>query len=336
MTHRNAGDRLNKRRKVLLGLGVLPLLPFTHAHAQARVYRIGILSGGTRQATRQQFDAFENGLRELNYAVGKNVILDYRFAEGKFERLPTLAAELVRSNPDILVAHTTPGSLAAKSATQKIPIVMVGIADPISVGLVSSLARPSGNITGITNITAELAGKRLELLKEIVPRVSQVAVFINPDDANAQIQIKNAESAALALGIRLHPVIPMRSVDDVDRAFTLAVKEGAGAAIRMVDPMSSATRARTAELTLKHRLPVIYAFRQDAEAGSLVAYGTNLPDQFRRAATYVDKILKGTSPADLPVEQPTTFELAINLKTAKALGITIPQTVLIRADKVIE
>jgi putative ABC transport system substrate-binding protein len=275
-------------------------------------------------------------LRELNYAIGKSVILDYRFAEGRFDRLPTLAAELVRSKPDVLVAHTTPGSLAAKRATQDIPIVMVGIADPIGVGLVTSLARPSGNITGITNITAELAGKRLELLKEIVPRISQVAVFVNPDDANAQIQMKNAESAALALGIRLHPVIPMRNVSDVDRAFTLALKEGAGAAIRMVDPMSSATRQRTAELTLKHRLPVIYAFRQDAEAGSLIAYGTNLPDQFRRAATYVDKILKGTKPADLPVEQPTTFELAINLKTAKALGIAIPPTIMLQATRVIE
>ena len=329
---------MNIRRKLVVGLGAgtLVIPQWSLSQTTGKMYRVGVLSAGDPKATRPWFDAFESGLRDLKYVVGKSVTLIYRFAEGKFERLPDMATELARSKPNVLLAHSTPGSLAAKKATVEIPIVMVGVADPVGAGLVTSLARPEGNVTGLTNITAELAGKRLELLKEIVPQVNRIAVFINPDDANAPLQMKSAENAAHILGIRLYPVVPITSVNEVERAFATALNGGAGAAIRMVDPLSSATRQRTAELTLKHRLPVVYAFREDVEAGSLVGYGTNVEDNFRRAATYIDKILKGAKPSELPIEQPTTFELAVNLKTAKALGITIPQTIMVRATRVIE
>jgi len=319
-----------------VAFGALAVASRLHAQAQARVYRVGVLSAGNREASRHLFGAFEAGMRDLKYVAGQNLTLEYRFAEGKFELLPSLAAELVRLKPDALLVHSTPGNLAAKKATTEIPIVMVAVADPVGVGLVASLARPGGNITGITNITAELAGKRVELLKEILPGASRFAVIVNPNDPNAQLQIRSAEGAARALGVQLHPVLEVRSVEDLESAFSAAVKSRAGAAIRMVDPLVASTRKRTVELTIKHRLPVVYAFREDAEAGGLIAYGTNLHDQFRGAAIFVDKILKGAKPADLPVEQPTRFELVINLKTAKALGITIPRTVLLRADRVIE
>ena len=329
---------MNNRRKLVVGLGAGTLAGSLYplSHSAENIYRIGVLSAGDPKATRAWFDTFETGLRELKYVVGSSVTLIYRFAEGKFERLPAMAEELVRIKPNVLLAHSTPSSLAAKRATAEIPIVMVGIADPVGAGLVASLARPAENITGITNITAELAGKRLELLKETLPRLATIAVFVNPSDANAPLQMKSAENAARILGIRLHPVVPITSVNDVETAFVTALKEGAGAAIRMVDPMSSATRQRTAELAVKYRLPAVYAFREDVEAGSLLAYGTNVDDQFRRAASYVDKILKGAKPSDLPIEQPTTFELAVNLKTAKALGITIPQTIMVRATRVVQ
>jgi len=203
-------------------------------------------------------------------------------------------------------------------------------------GSTFNLARPGGNITGITNIAAELAGKRLELLKEIMPRVSRIAVLLNPDDPVAAVQMRNAEGAARSLGIQLQPIVQVRSAEDLEGAIAASVKGGAGAAIRMVDPLNNSLRKRTVELAAKHRLPIMYPFREDAEAGGLISYGTNLPDQFRRAATFVDKILKGAKPDDLPVEQPTKFELVINMKTAKALGLTIPQPFLMRADKVIE
>ena len=327
---------MNNRRRLLAALGTLPVWSWLYAQTPARVYRIGILSAADREATRSNFGAFEAGLRELGYVNGRNVAFEYRFAEGKFERLPALAADLVRLRPDALLVHTTPGSLAARQATTGIPIVMVGVADPVGAGLVAALAHPGGNITGITNITAELAGKRLELLKEIIPRTTRIAVLVNPNDPNAPLQMRNAESAARSLGIQLQPVVHVRSAEDLENAFAAAVKGGAGAAIRMVDPLSSSLRKETVSLAAKHRLPVVYAFREDAEAGGLLAYGTNLPEQFRRAATLVSKILKGAKPADIPVEQPTKFELVVNMKTAKTLGLTIPNSILVRADKVIE
>jgi len=322
------------RRDFTILLGTAAAWP--GAYAQARVYRVGVLSAATREGQRHFFDAFEAGMRDLHYVDGQNVKFEYLFADGKFERLPALAAELVRRKPDVLLAHSTPGSLAAKKATADIGIVIVGVADPVGVGLVSSLARPGGNITGITNITAQLAGKRLDLLKEILPKVSQFAVIVNPNDPNIGLQMRSAEAAARALGIRLQPVLEVRRESDLEAAFLAASKAHAGAAIRMVDPLVTIARNRTVALAAKYKLPVVYAFREDAEAGGLIAYGTNLSDQYRGAATLIDKILKGAKPADLPVEQPTRFELTINMKSAKALGVAIPQSILLRADKVIE
>ncbi len=320
---------------VALAIAVFTSLPAIGAQP-AKVVRIGYLGATVMSAQGPLLDAFRQGLRELGYVEGQNLVLEYRSAEGKFERLPSLAGELVRLKPDVLLVATTPANLAAKKATTTIPIVMVSVADPVGVGLVPSLARPGGNITGITNITAELAGKRLELLKEAVPGAARFAVLVNPDDQNTPLQMRSAEAAARSLGVHLHPVVAVRSGNDLEGAFEAAVKGGAGAAIRMVDPLGSALRRRQAELAAKHHLPVIYAFREDAEAGGLMSYGTNLREQYRQAATFVDKILRGAKPADLPVEQPTRFELVVNLKTAKALGLTIPRSILVRADQVIE
>ena len=213
---------------------------------------------------------------------------------------------------------------------------MYRVADPVGNGLVPSLARPSGNITGITHIVAELTGKRLELLKEIVPSASRIAVLVNSDDPNATVQIQNAEAAARTLGVKLQPVLTVRGAGDLKRAFEAISRSGAAAALRMVDPTGGSLRARTVELAARHRLPVMFVFREDVEAGGLVAYGASLPVQYRQAATFVHKILRGARPGDLPIEQATNFELVLNLKTAKALGLTIPPSLLLRADQVIE
>ena len=327
------------RRRILIALGTTPLCAWlnrAHAQSASPIKRIGIIGAGSRESTRHQFAAFEVGLRELGYLDGKNVVLEYRFADGKFDRLPSLAAEFVRRQPNVLLVQSTPAVTAAKAATSEIPIVMVSVADPVGAGLVSNLARPGKNITGITNITAELAGKRLSILKEIMPRLSRVAVIINPDDPNARLQMTNAEEAAKSLGIQLRPVLALRNADDLAGVFAAAVKVRTEAAIRMVDPLGALLRKRFVDLAAKYRLPVIYPFGEDTEAGGLISYGTNLPEQYRRAAIYVDKILKGTKPGDLPVEQPTRFELVINGKTANALGLTIPQSLLVSAAKVIE
>jgi putative ABC transport system substrate-binding protein len=306
------------------------------AQPGGRVYRVGYLTGGSRSASAFLVASFGQGMHELGHVEGRNWVLEARFAEGKFERLSSLARELIRLNSDVLFVSTTPGALAAKAATATTPIVFVAVADPVGVGLVPNLARPGGNITGITHIVAELTGKRLELLKEIVPTASRIAVLVNPDDPNAPSQMRNADVAAQTLRLQLHPVLTVRGVGDLEGAFEAAVRSGAAAALRMVDPIAGILRVRTVELAAKHRLPVMYAFREDVQAGGLMAYGTSAPAQFRQAAVFVDKILKGAKPGDLPIEQPTKFELLINLKTAKALGLTIPPSLLQRADQVIE
>jgi putative ABC transport system substrate-binding protein len=316
------------------GLLAAPLA--AEAQQAEKVYRIGFLGAASHSRYAPFVEALRLGLRDLGYVDGKNLAIEYRWAEGKLERLPSLAQELIRLNLDVLFVATTPGSLAAKAATATIPIVFVAVADPVGVGLVPNLARPGGNITGITHIVAELTGKRLELLKEIVPSASRIAVLVNPDDPNAPFQIRNAEAAARTLRIQLDPVLTVRSASDLERAFEAAARSGAAAALRMVDPTVGMLRVRTVELAAKHRLPVMYVFREDVEAGGLVAYGASLLAQFRQAATFVHKILRGAKPGDLSIEQPTKFELVINLKTAKALGLTIPPSLLGRADRVIE
>jgi len=275
-------------------------------------------------------------MHELGYVEGRNLVLDTRFADGHFERLPSLVQELIRANPDVLLVAATPAGLAAKAATATIPIVFVAVADPVGDGLVTNLARPESNITGVTHIVAELTGKRLELLKEIVPTASRIAIFVNPDDPNAPRQIRNAEAAARTLKVQLHAVLNVRGPGDLERAFDAAVQSRAAAVLRMVDPTVGPLRVETAALAVRQRLPVMYAFREDVEAGGLVAYGASLSAQFRQVAPFVHKILRGAKPGDLPIEQPTKFELVINMKTAKALGLTIPASLLLRADQVIE
>jgi len=315
---------------------VLLAAPSAKAQQAGKVYRVGHLSGSGEVASKPFVDAFREGMRALGYVEGRNWVLDGRYAEGKVERLPSLTRELINRNPDVLLVSTTPGNLAAKAATSTIPIVMVLVADPVGADIVPSLARPGGNITGITNIVAELAGKRLELLKEIVPTASRIAVLINPNSQNAPLQMRSAEAAAGRLRIELRPVLEVRSPADLEKAFEAAVRARADAAIRMIDPLVFMLRKETAALAMKHRLPVVYPSREDVEAGGLVAYGTNIPEQYRQAARFVDKILRGATPAGLPVEQPTKFDLVINLKTARALGLTIPPSLFLRADRIIE
>ena len=323
----------------LVGAVVLLLLAAplaADAQPPEKTYRVAYLAAAPRSGNQALLARFQQGMRELGYVEGRNLVLEPRFADGKFDRLPALARELLQLNPDVMFVSTTPGSLAAKAATPTIPIVFVAVADPVGAGLVPNLARPGGNITGITHIVAELTGKRLELLKEIVPSASRIAVLVNPDDPNATVQMQNAEAAARPLGVRLEPVLTLRGASDLERAFEVISRSGAAAALRMVDPTGGPLRARTMELAVKHRLPMMFVFREDVEAGGLVAYGASLAAQYQQAATFVHKILRGTRPGDLPVEQAIKFELVVNLKTAKKLGLTIPPSLLLRADQVIE
>jgi putative ABC transport system substrate-binding protein len=325
-----------KRRTFIALLGAAAAFTPPARAQPAKVYRVAGLSGGTASSRAPLLAAFMAGMRDLGYVEGGNLIVEHRYAEGNFERLPSLVSELLAWKPDLLFVSTTPGGLAAKAATSTVPIVLVSVADPVGVGLVASLVRPGGNITGVTNIAAELAGKRMQILKEVVPTATKVAILINPDDPIGPLQMVGAESAAGTLGIQLDPVLHIRGGDDLEGAFAAAVRAGAAAALRMIDPTVTELRKPTVELASKYKLPVIYPFREDVVAGGLVSYGTSLPDQYRQAASLVHKILNGAKPADLPVEQPTKFEFAINLKTAKALGIVFPQALLSLADETIE
>ena len=315
------------------GLLAAPLA--AEAQQAERVYRIGFLSGQSPTDLARQLETFRQRLRELGYVEGRNVAIEYRFAEGRPERLPALAAELVRLKVDIIVTAGPPAPLAAKQATTTIPIVFAISNDPVAEGVVSSIARPGGNITGLTSIAPELVGKQLELLKEVAPKVSQVAVLRNPSNHGHPLTLRQAEGAAQALGLQLH-IMQAGSPAEIDAAFAAMRSEHAGDILVLRDPLFLGQRTQIAALAAKSRLPAVYGFREAAEAGGLMAYGASVPFMYRSAATYVDKILRGAKPADLPVEQPTKFELVINLKTAKALGLTIPQSLLQRADQVIE
>jgi putative ABC transport system substrate-binding protein len=324
------------RRQLITLFGGTALWPLAViAQQNSRVARVGYLTGGMLAVRTNLLNAFRAGMRDFGYDEGRNLVLTMRGADGRFELLPWLAEELLRENPDVLLVSTTPGNLAAKAASSTVPIVMAG-PDALGLGLASSLARPGGNITGITNSTEELTGKRLEFLKELLPAVSRVAVLINPNDQNANLQMDRAHAAAKILGIQLDPVLPLREAADLEPSFAAATSAGVQAAIRMVDPLASVLRQRTIELAQSHRLPTIYAFREDVAAGGLISYGTDFPAQYRQAARFVARILEGAKPSDLPIEQPTRFELVINLRTARALGIDIPLILLARADETIE
>lgn len=302
--------------------------------AAGKVVRIGWLSPAVGPNPRSE--SFLQGLRDLGYVDGRNIVVESRWAEGRFERLPDLAAGLVRLQVDVIVAEVTQASLAAKGATSTIPIIMVGVADPVGVGLVASLARPGGNITGTSSMAAEVVAKQLALLKETVPNVSRVGALWNPaNQAFQTLQVKEAEVAARTLAVQLL-FREARNLDELDGAFSAMVRERVGALHVLNDPMFASNPRRIADLAARSRLPAVYGQRDYADAGGLMAYGPSYTDIFRRAAIYVDKILKGAKPADLPVEQPTKFELIINLKTARALGLTIPPSVLGRADEIIE
>jgi ABC-type uncharacterized transport system substrate-binding protein len=303
----------------------------------ATIRRIGFLSPSSPSdpLTSRNLGAFREGLRELGYVEGQNIAIEFRWAEGKYDRLPGLAAELVSLKVDIIVATSLPAIQAAKQATRTIPIVMATSLDPVSTGFVASLAHPGGNITGLSAMAPDLVGKQLELLKEVVPKVSRVALLGNPANPGTAPMVRRAQDAARELGVRLQP-LEARGPSEIDRAFAAMTRERAGALIVLLDVMFAEHRARIADLAAKHRLPAVYGLQEYAEAGGLMVYGSSFVERFRRAATFVDKILKGAKPADLPIEQPTKFELVINLKTAKALGLTIPQSLLQRADQVIE
>jgi putative ABC transport system substrate-binding protein len=297
---------------------------------------VGNLSIASREQNLHYIKAFEEGLRSLGYRVGENVAIEYRFANGELERLPALAAELVRLGVDVIVTASNPNTVAAMKATTTIPIVMANGVDPIGARLVASLARPGGNVTGLAVDTGgEIFGKRFELLKEILPNLSRVGILWNPDFAPNRNRMTSMGETARALGLTPIPV-EARGLDELEHAFATIVRERAEAFVVLGDGVLFNYRGQIAIVALKNRLPAASALRQDAEAGLLLSYGADFPDLFRQAAGFVDKIFKGAKPADLPVEQPTKFELVINLKTAKALDIIVPPTLLTRADEVIE
>ena len=319
-------------------LATILLATVSHAKAQqpGKIPRIAYLTGSYLSTMTVRTEAFRQGLRELGYVEGKNINIEWRSAEGKIDRLPALANELVRLKIDVIVTGGPAPTRAAKGATSTIPIVMAQDNDPVGSGFVASLARPGGNITGLATLAPELSGKRLELLKEVVPKLSRVAVFgTSTQPGNAQA-LKETELAAGALGVKLQ-YLDVLGPKDIEAAFRAASKGRAGAVLMMVPGrVANSLREEMVDLAVKSRLPAIYGGRASVEAGGLMGYGVNLPDLDRRAATYVDKILKGAKPADLPVEQPTKFEFIINLKAAKQIGLTIPPNVLVRADKVIK
>ena len=322
---------------VILIIGLVAALLGAEAQQATKNAQIGYLAPNLA-ASRHLPEAFRQGLRDLGYVDGRNVVIEYRDAEGKFERLPTLAAELVALKVDVIVAGGTPAALAAKQATGTLPIVFAGPGDPVTSGLVTSLARPGGNVTGLSSFAPELVGKCLEQLKQAVPGVGRVAALWQPGGLGERTDkdvLKEAEAAARALGVRLQ-FVEARGPEDFDRAFSEMTKARAGALTVLPGSMFVNERRRLVDLAAKNRLPAVYPWREGVADGGLMSYGPDLADLFRRAATYVDKILRGAKPGDLPVEQPTKFELVINLKTAKALGLTIPQSLLLRADQVIE
>jgi putative tryptophan/tyrosine transport system substrate-binding protein len=329
--------RQNLKWAGVVGILVLILGCVGMAQAQqpTKVPRIGYLSGNSLSSESARTDDFRQGLRELGYAEGKNIVIEFRYAEGKLDRLPALAAELVRLKVDVIVTGGTGSTRSANEATNTIPIVMTQDPDPVGNGFVVSLARPGGNITGLSTLSPELSGKRLELLKEIIPKLLRVAVLgTSTNPSNAQ-SLRETELAAGALAVKVQ-YLDVRAPKDIETAFRAASKERADAVLLLGGPVLASQRAQFADLAVKSRLPATYWRSDIVEAGGLMSYAVSFTDLDRRAAIYVDKILKGVKPGDLPVEQPKKFEFVINLKAAKQIGLTIPPNVLVRADRVIK
>ncbi len=327
---------MNNRRKLVIALGAgalaAPLASF--AQQQGKVWRVAYLSSESASSHRLVVEALQAGLRDLGYEEGKNLVLEFRWAEGKLDRLPELAAELVRLKVDVIVTHGSVPVRAAKNATATIPIVFASSGDVVAMGFVPNLARPGGNMTGGIFFASELAAKRIELIKEVLPRLTSVAWFVNPDSPSAPSLSQKMEATARASKLTFHQ-FPVRGPHEFEAAYAAMVKQRVGAVVLTDDPMQLAHSTTLVHLAAKHRLPSI-GHNSIPVAGGLMGYGVSFPAMFRRAAYFVDKILKGTKPGDIPIEQATRFELTINMKTAKALGITIPKTVLFRADRVIE
>jgi putative tryptophan/tyrosine transport system substrate-binding protein len=329
---------MNARRRLVLALmaGALTAPFASFAQQPTKSARIGFLAPTSPQVLSTRLQAFRDGLRELGYVEGKNLQLEVRWGEGKLERLPTLADELVQAKVDVIVAATSPSVVAARQATQTVPIVMPVSSDPVGDGLVASLARPGGNITGLSLMAPELGQKRLQLLQETFPKVSRaVAVLWNPAYVGMRARFEQAQVAAPAAGLTVRSV-EVRDTHELDVAFEAIIREHPDGLLLLADPFTFSQRARIVEFGAEQRLPVIYESSDFVDVGGLISYGPNINDMYRRSATYVDKILRGAKPADLPIEQPTKFELVINMRAAKALGITFPESILLRADRVIE
>ena len=331
-----------KRREfiTLLGGAVVTWPSCLRAEQSSKIHRIGFMVTGSLQSPEQRgiIEAFQQGLRERGYVEGQNIVIQYQSADGKIERFTELARELVDHHPDLIVASNTPAALAAKQATTTIPIVVPVMGDPVGDGLVTSLARPAGNITGMTFLGPELATKRLELLKQALPTMSRVAALLHPGaygESTMKQMLRAMEGGAGTLSMQLQ-LVEVQGAGEFDRAFEKMIRERADALIVLPSPMLFSERRKIVDLATKHRLPSIAMDRAFVELGGLMSYGASIRDLFRRAGVYVDKVLEGSKPADLPVEQPTKFELVVNLKTAKALGIEMPQTLLARTDEVIE
>ena len=325
-----------KRRDAGLALLLAPLVLGAPARAQeaGRVYRLGYMSQPSRESVEAVLQVFLKKLRELGWIEGKNLVIEYRWADGKTARLPELAAELVRLKVDLIVAPSGPAALAAKNATGTIPIVMIFPADPVQLGLVASLSRPGGNVSGTSYSPGpEIFGKQLQILKEAVPHASRIAVLRNPSDEGWDVQNRALENAARSMGVRLQQVVA-KGPEELDSVFAAMTREQAQALLVGGSSTFIVHRAKLAELALKTRLPTMMSYREFVEAGCLMAYAVNMIEFIPRAAVYVDKIFRGANPADLPVEQPTKFELVINLKTAKALGLTIPEPLLLQAETI--
>ena len=320
---------------ILVVVVLLAVAVIVEAQQPKKVPRIGFLGATSASANSARNEAFRQGLRELGYIEGKNIVIEYRYADGKFDRLPDLAAELVRPKVEVIVTGGPQSTRPAKGATGTIPIVMGFDNDPVGSGFVASLARPGGNITGSSTLSPEISGKQLELLKEIIPRLSRVVVLGNSNEPGNAQALRETELAAGAFRVQLQ-YLDVRAPKDIETAFREASKVPVDAVLVLVSPVVISQRTQIAELAVKSRLPAVYPWPEFVEDGGLMTYGPSITDLFRRAATYVDKILKGAKPGDLPVEQPKKFEFIINLKAAKQIGLTIPPNVLVRADKVIK